>query len=82
MKQYEVLAAFWRKGNLVPVGSEINLADVEAKYLRHILKEVRPEAEPVLFDAVAEYAPAEADADDLTVALDEPKADKRKRRKD
>ena len=54
-KKYEAVAAFWRKGTLVPAGAELMLSDTEAKYIRHILKDVKP-VEPVV-EIVPEAAP-------------------------
>lgn len=56
MKTYETIAAFWRKGNLVSVGTRLQLSDVEVRYLHDAVTEVAGAAETVQ-PAVVEVAP-------------------------
>jgi len=67
MPKYNVDKAFWRGGRLVAVGEKVTMTKAEAKYLGHILSEVKAAA-PEVAPAPAAEEVAEPAAAGVTVA--------------
>lgn len=67
MKRYEVTSNIWRNGLMVEAGSQIELRDAEAKYLRHALREPKAEVPVETTVAAAEPVAVELPAEEPVV---------------